>query len=221
MKTVQFHFDFLSPYAYLAWHALQRAEKHRGDFHIGVLPTLLAPLLNAAGQKGPAEIPAKRPYVFKDALRGAHKLGLALAPPPSHPFNPLLSLRCVCAAEPGAQAKAVTALFAVAWGGKRFGAGGLDDPEVVTSTLDETGLDGVALVEAASRFEVKAQLRVNTEAALESGCFGVPSMLVAGELFWGFDSLGYLWDHLDGNDPASGADLTAWAGLPATAQRKP
>ncbi len=219
MKTVQFHFDFLSPYAYLAWHALLDAQKVRGDFHLEVLPTLLAPLLQHGGQKGPAEIPDKRTYVFKDVVRGAAKVGVKLVPPPAHPFNPLLALRAVCAARPDVQPTAVSALYAVAWGGKRYGAAGLDDAAVTQAALDDAGLDGAGLIEAAGSFEVKAQLRANTESAIEQGVFGVPSMIVGRELFWGFDALSYLFDHLDGKDPAADLDLSAWRDLPATAQR--
>jgi 2-hydroxychromene-2-carboxylate isomerase len=57
------------------------------------VPVLFAGLLNALGTKGPAEVPPKRLYVFKHAFRLAHGLGVPLAPPPAHPFTPLLALR--------------------------------------------------------------------------------------------------------------------------------
>jgi 2-hydroxychromene-2-carboxylate isomerase len=60
-------------------------------------PVLFAALLDATGQKGPAEIPRKRAYTFKDVVRSAHRLGVAIAPPASHPFNPLLALRVASA----------------------------------------------------------------------------------------------------------------------------
>ena len=221
-QTIAFRFDFLSPYAYLAWHALTRLSTARDDVEIVPVPTVLAALLNAAGQRGPAEIPAKRPYVFKDALRGAAKLGLPLAPPPSHPFHPLLSLRVVCAAPPADKARIITAFFDVAWGGVRVPdhpAEGLDVPAVVVTALNSLGLDGAALVYAAQTDAVKAQLRTNSDDAIAAGVFGVPTMMLGGELFWGFDAIGYLVDALDGNDPAASADLAQWAALPATAKR--
>src|SRR5512140_3653821 len=92
MSAIRFCFDYVSPYAYLAWtqiHAL--AARHGRE--VTPVPVLFAALLDAAGTKGPAEIPAKRGYVFKDVLRSAHRLRVPLVPPPAHPFNPLLALR--------------------------------------------------------------------------------------------------------------------------------
>ena len=68
---LQLYFDFISPYAYLAWtqvHAL--AARHGRP--VQPVPVLFAALLDANGQKGPAEIPRKRVWVFKDTLRHAH-----------------------------------------------------------------------------------------------------------------------------------------------------
>lgn len=228
-STIFFHFDFLSPYAYLAWHALQRLEEGADNVRVLPRPTVLAALLGAAGQKGPAEIPAKRPYVLQDATRGAHKLGLPIALPPAHPFHPLLSLRCVCAADAGDKAAAITALFDVAWGGRRYGdeTRGIDAPDVVIAALGAAGLDGEALVARAQTQDVKDQLRSITDDAVAAGVFGVPTMFLERSvdglsrrtLFWGFDSLPYLKDALDGHDPAAGIDLDRWRDLPATASR--
>jgi len=70
---ITFYFDFLSPYAYIAWTQIQPLALRHGR-RVEPAPVLLAGLLNAHGQKGPAEIPAKRAYVFKDVLRKAHRL---------------------------------------------------------------------------------------------------------------------------------------------------
>ncbi len=72
--TLRFYFDYLSPYAYVGWHLVERLSKARG-LELVAEPVLLAAILNAHGQKGPAEIPAKRRYVFKDAYRKAHAAG--------------------------------------------------------------------------------------------------------------------------------------------------
>ena len=58
--------------------------------------------------------------------------------------------------------------------------------------------------------EIKQQLRLNTDAALAAGVFGVPSMLVVDELFFGYDDFEHPERFLSGNDPLDGADLQAW-----------
>ena len=101
---VRFYFDFVSPYAYIGWTQIHRVVEARGQ-RVEAGPVLFAGLLNAHGQKGPAEIPAKRASLFKDGSRKAHAFGLpALQPPPAHPFNPLLALRlCVLPMAEGAR----------------------------------------------------------------------------------------------------------------------
>jgi 2-hydroxychromene-2-carboxylate isomerase len=211
---ITFHFDFLSPYAYLAWKALPplAARHHR---EIRPVPTLLAAMLAHGQTKGPAEIPAKRVYVFKDCVRSAAALGLPLSPPPTHPFNPLLALRLCVQLDGEAQRKAIDALYDATWAG----GPGCEDPAAVAATLTAAGLDGAALVAAAGSAEAKAALRAATEEAIGAGVFGVPTMRADGELFWGLDAFGHLDRFLAGDDPVKGVDLARWANLPASASR--
>src|SRR5687768_5710550 len=96
LAPLKFFFDYVSPYAYIGWTQIHRiAEAHARS--VLPVPILFAGLLNAHGQKGPAEVSAKRLYVIKDAYRKAIRFGLPpLVPPPTHPFNPLLALRVSC-----------------------------------------------------------------------------------------------------------------------------
>lgn len=216
MTPVRFYFDFISPYAYLAWTQIGAlAARHQRECEL--VPTLFAQLLADNGQLGPAEIPRKRLYVFKDCVRLAAALGVPFGLPPAHPFNPLLGLR-VCSTDlaPEARARAVAALFPAVW----CGGPGITDPDVVQRLLDGAGLDGAALVEAAGTPEIKQRVRAQTDEALARGAFGVPSVLADGELFWGVDSLAHVERRLAGNDPMDRVDIAAWRDLPAQAIRR-
>ena len=218
---IRFCFDYLSPYAYLAWTQVHRVAARHGR-EVEPVPVLFAALLGAAGTKGPAEIPAKRVYVFKDCLRTAYRLGVPLVPPPTHPFHPLLALRVSSAdMEPAARTRLVDALFAAAWGGGASGVHGVEDPAGVAAIASAVGLDGAALVAAAGSAEVKERVRAQTDAAIAAGAFGVPAMFVDGELFWGLDSFDNLEQKLRGEMPPALAEMGRWAGLAASAQRKP
>jgi 2-hydroxychromene-2-carboxylate isomerase len=198
--VIRFHLDFLSPYAYVAWNRVHPiAARHQRA--VEAVPVLFAGLLAAHGTRGPADVPAKRAYVFKDAHRAAHAAGLRFGMPPTHPFNPLLALRMVGeVADPAKRKRLVDELFKAVWG---KGGPGVTEPSVVAAIAERAGHDGSELVAAAGGETAKARLRATTEAAVADGVFGVPTMLVDGELFWGNDSLEHLDRFLSGEDPAT------------------
>ncbi|MFW2390599.1 MAG: DsbA family protein, partial [Polyangiales bacterium] len=66
---------------------------------------------------------------------------------------------------------------------------------------------------------VKRALRESTDRAIGDGVFGVPAMIVDGELFWGTDSLPHLERFLAGEDPVRAEDVEGWLSVPASAQR--
>ena len=213
--TIELYFDFISPFAYLAWRRLPALAAAHGRT-LRPIPTLFAALLGHFGHLGPAEIAPKRVYIFKQVLRRAHERGLRVEPPPAHPFNPLLALRIAGEPrEPALQRRIIDALFEATWGG----GPGVGDPETVRAVLDRAGVDASAAVDAAGSDAAKARLRRDTEAAVAAGVFGVPTMIADGELFWGDDSIGDLDRFLRGEDPVEEAALARWRGLPRAAER--
>lgn len=216
---MRLYFDFISPYAYLVWRRLPAFRQETGA-EIEPVPVLFAALLNHHGTKGPAEVPAKRVYVFKDANRKSDAFGLGpVIPPPSHPFNPLLALRVASLpfADPKTRERVIDALFRATW----TGGGGVETPEGVASVLTELGLPAEEIMTEASSDPNKARLRAQTEEAIEHGVFGVPTLRVKGELFWGVDALPFAAARWAGHDVVDGLDSARWAGLPASARRTP
>jgi 2-hydroxychromene-2-carboxylate isomerase len=217
---VVFYFDFISPYAYVAWNAVHAvAERAPSPRRVVAVPILFAALLDANGQKGPAEIPSKRTYTFKDAYRKGHRLGLGpLVPPPSHPFNPLVALRVASLprfdGDGGAQRRLIDVLFATAW---RDGKS-IETKSDVAGAATAAGFDGETLVREAEAPEAKERLKSRTAEALGRGVFGVPTLIVDGEVFWGVDGLDLAEARLRGEDPVP-TDI-AWAERPASAIRK-
>ncbi|MCB9663105.1 MAG: 2-hydroxychromene-2-carboxylate isomerase [Alphaproteobacteria bacterium] len=213
MVPVPFHFDLISPYAYLAWCTVHDVVAPHGAV-VRPVPVLFAALLDHHGTVGPAEVPAKRRYVFVDCLRTAAHLGVPLKAPPAHPFNPLLALRVAgLDMDDTTRRRLVDRLFAAVWAG----GPGVEDPDVVGALAEEVGVpDAVARATAP---EAKARLRASTEAAIAQGIFGVPTLVLDGELFWGLDSLGHLERRLAGLPPASLGELEGWLSRPPTARR--
>src|SRR5690606_8699605 len=159
------YFDFISPYAYLGWRRIHDVAARHGRAVVA-RPVLFAALLDAHGQRGPAEIPSKRIYTWKHVVRLAHEPGVTLEPPPALPFSRRAALRSVPRIEdPGRQRRAIDALYDATWGG----GGGVADVADVARALDAAGLPGARLVEAAGRPDAKVRLRAETDTAIARG----------------------------------------------------
>jgi 2-hydroxychromene-2-carboxylate isomerase len=215
-RTIRFYFDYVSPYSYLAWTQVHALAERRGC-EVEPLPVFFAGILNAVGSKGPVEVLPKWRYIFKDVLRTAHLLGVRLRPPVEHPFNSLLALRSTSV--PMASEKRrqlIDGLFAAAWAEERRVA----EPAVVAEVATAAGLDGATLVQEANTPEAKERVKKQTEEALAAGAFGVPSLLVGQELFWGYDSFPHLERYLEGEDAVDPAWVERWVALNPRAQGK-
>ena len=116
------------------------------------------------GQKGPAEVPAKRLWTYRWCIWWARSLGIPFRFPASHPFNPLHHLRLAIAA--GSTPKAVGRIFDAIW---TTGAEA-SDPVAFRALVQELGVDDAR----PGAPEVKDALRKNTEDAAARGVFGVP-----------------------------------------------
>ena len=183
MQILRFHFDPISPYAYLAFEALPQVLEGC-SYVVEYRPVLFAGLLQHHGQKGPAEIGPKRAWTYRQVAWRAHELGLPLQLPARHPFNPLPLLRLALACAPAGgtpNRRVVEAVLRHVWQG-----GGAD-------ALDPARLAALAVALAPQRDpagdEVKAELRAATDAAVAAGLFGVPTIELGGRHFWGLDAL--------------------------------
>ena len=185
MKTLEFWFDPISPFAHLAFERLPEALEGV-SYSVNYRPILFAGLLKHWGQKGPAEIEPKRVWTFRHVAWLAHRHGIALQMPAVHPFNPLplLRLAWACAAEGGTPNRRVCeALLRHVW---RGGADTGDADRLTTLTHElaprlDPGSDAV-----------KSKLRAQTNEAISRGVFGVPTIECDDQLFWGHDALDML-----------------------------
>lgn len=207
VTPLRWYFDVISPFAWLQWPKVQAlAVTHA----VTPVPVLLAAILAARGQKGPAEIPGKREFTYRHVLWQARRDGVPLQFPPAHPFNPVAALRTVIAA--GSTPEAVDAVFGWIW---RDGQAA-DSAEALAPLLARFGLDAAAIAAE----PVKQALRANTDAALAAGVWGVPTLQVGQALFWGNDAHDFALAALA--DPAllEEADMARVAGLPVGATRR-
>jgi len=201
--SIDWYFDFVSPYSYIGLHRLQEFREP-----IALKPVLFAGILNHWGQKGPAEIPAKRKWTYRDCVWQARRLGIPFRFPALHPFNPLPHLRLALAAD--CRPEAVRRIFDFVW------TTGEDASDLArfSSLCAQLGAD------PSKRPEVKDVLRKNTDEAIARGVFGVPSFVVDSEVFWGADSIGFAQAFLADRSVLRNAEMQRVDGLPAAAVRK-
>jgi 2-hydroxychromene-2-carboxylate isomerase len=194
MPRLEYFFDYVSPFSYLADTRLAALAERTGA-EIIYRPFFLGGVMNAAKNAPPTGVPNKGKYMFADIGRWARRYGIELNLNPHFPVNTLHAMRA-----------AVAAL-----GDERFGnfhramyrgvwveGTNLGDEEVLRRAIDAAGLDGAKILARAKEQDVKDTLRRNGEEAVERGAFGAPTFFVGDEMFWGNDRLDFVEEALRG-----------------------
>jgi 2-hydroxychromene-2-carboxylate isomerase len=193
VHRVEFWFDPISPFAYLAFEQLPEALVGL-SLEVVYRPVLFAGLLAHWGQKGPAEIEPKRAWTFRHLHWLARRQGIAMQTPPQHPFNPLAHLRLLLACAPAGDTpnrRVCEAVFRHIW------RGGLDAHDAERLRVLALALAPRVAPDDPS---IKQALKDATHEAITRDIFGVPSFVVDGRVFWGADALPMLADHLGGGE---------------------
>lgn len=209
MKTADWYFDFVSPFTYLQSRQL---ERFAGKAEVVYRPVLFAGLLNAWGTMGPAELAPKRVWTYRICQWHADRHGIPFKMPPAHPFNPIHALRLVVALDN--DRAAIDAIFALIWEEGRD----INDPDEWRALTGRLGVPDAD--ERIAAPEVKAALRENTEKAVERGVFGVPTLAIDEQLFWGVDGTDMALDYLANPSMFAAGEMARFDSLPAAAERK-
>lgn len=202
----KFYFDYISPYAFIGWKKLDELRQATG-LEIEPIPVLFAGLLRAYGQIGPAEHPAKQKWMQRNIARKCEEMGITIRAPKFHPFNPLLGLR-IAAQEQDIDKRSIIidALFAATWQEQQH----ISEEADVAEALAKAGLDATQLINQGLEKSASEKLRKNTEEAIEQGVFGVPTIVIGNELFFGQDDYRYLELNLANKDPSQTPQGKSW-----------
>src|SRR5205823_1198100 len=96
--TLEFFYDFMSSYSYLASRRVEAMAKRAGA-EVRFRPFFLAGVFKATGNVAPIEVPAKLAYLMKDLDRWAKRERIPFFFPAQFPQNTLLALRGAFVAE--------------------------------------------------------------------------------------------------------------------------
>jgi 2-hydroxychromene-2-carboxylate isomerase len=190
MTSVEFHFDFGSPNAYLA-HCVIPAIEARTGVRFRYVPILLGGVFKLTNNRSPAEtlkgIKNKPEYERLETERFIRRHGISrFHRNPYFPVNTLQIMRGAVAAEiDGVLPRYVEAAFRHMWEEPKR----MDDPEVIRTALDASGLDGARAIERIQDPAVKQRLLSNTEQSVARGTFGAPTFFVDDQIYFGKDRL--------------------------------
>ena len=186
---LDFYFDFGSPASYLAYKRLRQLES-KYDLVVNWIPMLLGGVFKATGNVSPVTVPAKGNYmVNQDFPRFAKRYDVPMRFNPYFPINTLNLMRgAVAAQSEGVFDTYAHAVFDAMW----QQALDLGQVDVVAKTLQEAGLDAMALLELCQDSAIKQTLIDNTNQAVDRGVFGAPTMFVGDEMYFGQDRLDFI-----------------------------
>ena len=194
MRTIDFYFDFPSPYAYLAHTQLPRIAAENGatlTYH----PFRVLELMKIVGNRPTTlECKNKGRYAGADLQRWVKRYKVEFARNPNSKAFDFAELDrgALVAIADGRGAAYVTAIFAAVWGKPED----LAQRSVLIDVLNRAGFDGERLLERANTDSVIAQLEAETKAAAERGVFGAPTVFVGEQMFFGNDRLDFVVDEL-------------------------
>jgi 2-hydroxychromene-2-carboxylate isomerase len=189
MRVVEFHFDFGSPNAYLSHRVVPQIERRTGA-RFEYVPILLGGIFKLTNNRSPAQslagIRNKPEYERLEMERFIRRHAIAFRFNPHFPVNTLMLMRgAVAARSLGVFERYVDEMFRHMWVDPRK----MDDPQVLSAALDESGLDSRRLLELMQDPGVKETLLQNTTRSVERGSFGSPTFFVGEDMYFGKDRL--------------------------------
>jgi len=188
-KTLEFFFDFTSPYAYLASSQVEALAERTGAT-LRYRPFLLGAVFKATGNSPPLLVPAKKVHMLKDLGRWTEHYGLPpFSLPPTFPFRSLEANRLALVAIEAGKGRNFVA--------RTYRAGFVDhadlgDRAVLGRLAAEVGLNPEEALTKIETPAVKEALKANTDEAVARGAFGAPAFFVGEELFIGNDRLPFV-----------------------------
>ena len=203
---ITWYFDAVSPFSYLALPAVEALAARRP---VALHPVVLGAILAHWGGLGPAEVPPKRLHTYRLCQFLADRAGVPMRFPPRHPFRSLEAQRLLTAL--GATPAAVRAVFEFVW---REGRDPGDSAEfaALRGRFADGDLRGPA--------DAKAALREATEEAVAAGVFGVPTLRIGAELFWGLDAMPMAEAWLEDRSLFARGEMARIANLPVGVERR-
>tara|TARA_Y100000996_G_C22312027_1_gene556611 strand:- start:42 stop:626 length:585 start_codon:yes stop_codon:yes gene_type:complete len=191
-KSIDFYFDFSSPYAYIGYKEIKKFER-KNSFKIRFMPILLGGLHNSAGVTPAAFISVKKKFMIDDTKLVAKKKGIEFTFNSYFPIKTVNFMRGVLIAEESNFDKIyIEKIFNAIW---KDGLN-MNDPIIINKVLKNIDLNPENFLAKATNQKIKDKLKKLTDNALKRDIFGAPTFVVNNKIFWGQDRLSYAMDEI-------------------------
>ena len=187
---IEFFFDCSSPWTYLAFHNLQTMAAELNE-PVRWRPVLVGGIFNSVNPSVYAmrdnPVPAKMAYLLKDIQDWAHEAGLKIVMPPRvFPVNSVKAMRgCLWLEPQGKLLPFASAVFEAYWAREED----ISQDDVLTRICAQVGVDGAAFLAGIALPAIKQQFKANTEEVIRRGGFGVPTIFLDDDMYFGNDRL--------------------------------
>ena len=194
-KSIDFYFDFSSPYAYIGYKEIKKFER-KNSFKIRFMPILLGGLHNSAGVTPAAFISVKKKFMIDDTKLVAKKKGIEFTFNSYFPIKTVNFMRGVLIAEESNFDKIyIEKIFNAIW---KDGLN-MNDPIIINKVLKNIDLNPENFLAKATNQKIKDKLKKLTDNALKRDIFGAPTFVVNNKIFWGQDRLEYALEEIHAN----------------------
>ena len=185
-KSIDFYFDFVSPYSYLAHKRIRKIEE-RKNIKFKYKPILLGGLHNLVGITAPAFVNKKAKYMIRDCKIIAKKFNINFMFNSMFPISTVNLMRGLISIKIDKKNIYIDKFFDAYWSkGLNLGK-----EKVIISILKKCKINKNDFKKNIKNEKIKKKLKILTRNAYEKDIFGAPTFVVNNKIFWGQDRLDY------------------------------
>jgi 2-hydroxychromene-2-carboxylate isomerase len=185
-KSIDFYFDFISPYSFLAHKRIKKIEKAE-NIKFTYKPILLGGLHNLIGITAPAFINSKAKFMFRDCKMVSKKFNIKFKFNPLFPINSLNLMRGLLSVKNGLKNTYIDFFFDAYW----QDALNLNEEKIIFNILKKIKINKRNFLKNINDQKIKDKLKQLTQYAYEKDIFGAPTFVVNKKIFWGQDRLNF------------------------------
>ncbi len=185
METLEFYFDFTSPYTYLTATQLPRMAAQAG-VTLEYVPALLGVVIEQSGNRIPAVCQNKARYMMVELQDIAGDYGVPIKFPGKFPIMSLTALRATLVlAGDLRQEEWINKVFEAYWVNDQD----ISQDDVLEKIAEVCELNWTHLKRETQNPDIKEKLKEITNSAVKRGLFGMPTMFYKGKMYFGNESL--------------------------------